>query len=100
MPVTSVRTASETSAARTWLMAAPLHQMQGEQDHVDELDARERNEDAAHAVDPDMPPQDGRGADRAVAHALQGERNQRDDDESVEDDGGEDRALRRGQPRD
>src|SRR5206468_13019549 len=97
MPVTSVRTASETSAARTWLMAAPLHQMQGDQDHVGELDARERNEDAAHAVDPDMPPQDGRGADRAVAHPLQGERDQRDDDESVEAGGGGGRGARRGQ---
>src|SRR5256886_13960122 len=97
MPVTPVRTTSETSAARRWLMSGLLYQAQRDQDHVHELDPRERDDNSPHAVDPDMTAQDGRGAERAVAHALQRQRDQRDDDQRVEDDGGENGALRRGQ---
>ena len=35
------------------------------------------------------------GADRPILHAAQRQRNQRDDDQGVEDDGRENRALRR-----
>ena len=58
------------------------------------------NDDAADAVDPHVTAQHGGGAERAIAHALQGQRDQRDDDQRVEDDGGQDRARRRGQPHD
>ena len=42
----------------------------------------------------------GSGADRPIAHAFQRQRNERDDDQRVEDDRREDGALRRRQPHD
>ena len=68
--------------------------MQGRDQEVDGLDADERDDDAAEAVDEEVPAQELRGADRAVGDPLQGERNERDDDQRVEDDRRQDRALR------
>src|SRR5690242_18871499 len=63
-------------------------------DHVDDLDPDERHEDAAQAVDQQVTAQQVGGADRAVLDPLQGQRNQRYDDQGVEDDRGQDGALR------
>ena len=62
-------------------------------DEVDQLDADERRDQAADAVDEEVAAQERGRADRAVAHALQRERDERRDDERVEDDRREDRAL-------
>src|SRR5580704_8525895 len=71
-----------------------LDQMQGGDDHIDRLDADERNDDAPDAVDHQVAAQQRAGADGAIGHALQSQRNQRDDDQRVEDDRRQDRALR------
>src|SRR5215813_9346744 len=78
----------------------PLHETESHEDHVHELDPRKRYEDAAHPVDPKVAPEDGRRADGTVADAAEGQRDERDDDQGVEDDGGEDSALRRGEMHD
>ncbi len=44
-------------------------------------------------IEDQVAPQDRGGPGRAVAHAAEGERDQRDDDERVEDHAGEDRRL-------
>src|SRR6478735_3804191 len=69
-------------------------------DEVDQLDADERRDDAAEAVDVEVAAQQLRRAARGVAHASQRKRNERDDDDSVEDHGGQDRRLRAVQPHD
>src|SRR5215469_11945932 len=71
-----------------------LRQADGGDDDVDELDADERHDDAADAIEPEVAPQDRGGTGRPVRDAAQGERDERDNDEGVEDDRREDRALR------
>src|SRR5215470_7416341 len=75
----------------------PLYEAEGHEDHVHELDPRKRDEDAAHAVDPEVAPEDGRRADGTVKDAAEGQRDERNDDQGVEDDGGENGTLRRGE---
>src|SRR5262249_21227409 len=102
-PVTRVRATRMTRAGRScvrMISTPPLHEAEGHEDHLPELDPRERDEDAAHAIDPEVAPEDGRRADGAVADAAEGQRDERDDDQGVEDDGGEDGALRRGEMHD
>src|SRR5215831_16148151 len=72
-----------------------LGEMHSGHHEVDRLDAEERNDDAADSVDQKVEPQQSGGADWAIAHALQRQRNERDDDQRVEDDRGQDGALRR-----
>src|SRR4030095_5135247 len=100
--VSAVNRTSETIAVRMCVsMESPLlHQTKGHENHVDQLYARERENDAPDTVDPDVTAQDGGGADGPVADALQGQRDQRDDDQRVEDDRRQDRALGRRQPHD
>src|SRR5262249_32109312 len=74
--------------------------VQGRDREVDGLDADERNDDAAYAVDQQVTAQQRPGADRAVGDALQRQRDQRDDDQRVEDDGRQDGALRARQAHD
>src|SRR4029077_13007221 len=75
-------------------------EMQGGDREVDRLDADERDDHAAAAVDPQVAPQQWAGPDRAIAHAFERQRNERDDDQRVEDDRRENGALRRRQPHD
>src|SRR5215467_6109066 len=92
-PVTRVSATRMTRAGRScarMMSSPPLHEAEGNKNHVHELDPRERDEDAAHAIDPEVAPQDGRRPDGAVAHATECQRDERDDDQGVEDDGGED----------
>ena len=58
-----------------------------------DLDADEGHDDAAEPVDEQVAPQERGGTDRAIADSLQRQRDQRDDDQRIEDDGGQDRAL-------
>ena len=51
-------------------------------------------DDSAEAVDQEVAAQHRGRAERPEPHAAQRERDQRDDHERVEDDGGEDRRLR------
>src|SRR5262252_3912212 len=101
-PVTRVSATRMTRAGRSCarMSSPPLYEAEGHEDHVHELDPRERDEDAAHAVDPEVAPENGRRANRTVADAAEGQRDERDDDQRVEDDGGEDGALRGGEMHD
>src|SRR5579883_3354648 len=67
----------------------------GGDQHVDELDANEGHDDAAEAVDEKIAPQNARRTHRTVGDAAQRQRDERNDDERVEDDCREDGALRR-----
>src|ERR1700755_3442969 len=69
-------------------------EVQGGDDEVDRLDADERDDDAADAVDEKVTAQQRAGADGAVGDAFQRQRDQRDNDERVEDDRRQNRALR------
>ncbi len=55
-------------------------------DEVDELDADERGDDAAESVDEEVATEDAAGADRAILHSAERQRDQEHDDERVEDD--------------
>ena len=57
-----------------------LDEVERGDDEIDELDADERNDDAAEAVDEQVALQNGERAHRFVGHAAQRQRNQRDDD--------------------
>src|SRR3974390_51940 len=61
---------------------------------VDRLDTDERNDDSAYTVDQQVAPQQRGGADRTIADAAQRQRNEGNDDQRIEDDRGQDRALR------
>src|SRR5215510_11715331 len=80
-PVTRVRATRMTRAGRSctrMMSTPPLHEAEGHEDHVHELDPRERDEDPAHPVDPEVAPEDGRRADGTVAHTAEGERDEGD----------------------
>ena len=85
-----------TSAGRSCVQHGSVSsgEAQGGDDEVDRLDADERHDDAAEAVDQEVAPQQRRRADRPVAHAPQRQRDQGDDDQRVEDDRRQDGALR------
>ncbi len=70
-----------------------LKPAEGDDGHINDLDADERNNDAAEAVDQKIARQQCACADRLISNALQRKRDQRDNDECVEDDRREDRAL-------
>ena len=67
-------------------------ELQDLQDGVDHLDADERHDDPADAIDQQVALEELGGGNRPAPHALQCQRNQRDDDDRVEDDGREGRA--------
>src|SRR6201991_3039408 len=74
-----------------------LRQSDQDQQHVDELDAYERHDHAAQAVHKQVAAKQRGGAQGAISHALQRQRDEEDDDQRVEDHRRQDRALRRGQ---
>ena len=74
--------------------AHSLDQVERDEREIDQLDPDERRDQAANAVNQHVPLKNLRRADRAVFHAAQRERNQRDDDERVENDRAEDGARR------
>src|SRR5450756_3099556 len=101
MPQITVRTASMRSAAmyclredgRRFIASSPesgdVHD-----DEVDPLDEYEWEDQAADAVDPQVPAEHGGGGGGPVLDAAQRERDQRDDDQRVEDDRRGDRRIR------
>ena len=71
-------------------------EVQGGHEHVDGLDADERDNDAADTVDEQVTLEDFCRTQGAELHSAQGQRNERNDDQRIEDDRAEDRAVRRG----
>lgn len=68
--------------------------MQYDQQHVDQFNADKRNHDSTHPIDQQVTSQQRTGSNRTIRKALQGERNERDNDQRVKDDGGQDRTVR------
>src|SRR6478736_6187941 len=68
-------------------MVTPSDEAKRDEQHVDDLDAEERHGDSADPVDQQVPAQQRSGTERAVAHALERKRNQKNDDQRVEDHG-------------
>src|SRR5258708_34143689 len=105
IPVSTVKTRSSRSPAmccRT--MPGRRFMMSPESwdeldDEVDELDTGERDDQAADAVDPQVPAEQRLCRGRPVAHAAQRQRDQRADDQRVEDDRRRDPRLRAEQRR-
>src|ERR1035437_253632 len=71
-----------------------LNEFERGDEDINGLDAGERNDDAAQAVDEQIALQNGKRANRFELHAAQRERNQCDDDEGVENDRAQNRAVR------
>ena len=59
-----------------------LNEVEGGDDEIDDLDADERHDDAAEAVDEQVALQNRERADGPEFHAAQRQRNQRDDDQA------------------
>src|SRR3984957_17203036 len=104
MPQITVKTSSRRKAAMNCLIEDGMRFMARSpesgvfhDDEVDYLDAREREDEPADAVDPQVPAEHLAGRGRLVADAAQRERYQRDDDQRVEDDRRGDRRGRAGQ---
>src|ERR1700685_1403550 len=97
MPVSTVRTAVATRAVMNVFTEKTSGEMQRGDHDVDSLDADERNNHAAEAVDNKIASQNRGGADRTVRHPAERQRNQRDDDQRVENYSRQNRALRRRQ---
>src|ERR1700677_4847099 len=75
-------------------------QVGGDQDDINQFDKHERHQNAAQPVNEHVVAQDDFRAERPVLDAFEGQRDQRHDDEGVEDDGAEDGALGRVQVHD
>src|ERR1700744_3949057 len=98
MPQITVKTSSRRKAATYCLiedgirfMARSPESGDVHDDEVDPLDACEWEDQAADAIDPQVPAEHLAGRRRLEGGAAQRERDQRDDDQRVEDDRGGDR---------
>src|SRR6516164_5172566 len=90
-PRITVRTSSIRSAATCWRTTrateGTISPDSGNElnDQVDQLDADERHDDSAQAIDPDIAAQHRGSTRRPIAHPAQRQRNQRHDDQRIED---------------
>src|SRR5579872_916560 len=99
-PSSTVVTTVIRNAIRRFFWIRMSREPQRRDDDVHDLDAHKGRDDAADAVDEEIAPQQRLGAHRTVRHAAQRERHQRDDDERIGDDRGQNRRLRRLEPHD
>src|SRR5262245_15914316 len=95
-----VTAAARRAMSKARPMTASLYQMDQLEDETEELDADEGRDEPSQAVDEQRAPQERRRPEGPVAHAAERQRDQQDDDDRVEDDGRQDRALRRRQAHD
>ena len=70
---------------------------QCDKSEIDDLDAHERCDQTAEAVDEQMPAEEMCGIDWPVLDSSQCERDQGDDNQGIKDDGGKNCALRASQ---
>src|ERR1700719_485360 len=96
-PNITVVTRVNQSAIRRFFFITSSNNSQIRQQYVDKLDSDKRSDDSPNAIDQQVALQQSRRTKRAVAHAAQSERDQGDDDQSVENYGGKDGRLRRAQ---
>src|SRR5580704_15150273 len=90
---TSIRSAGMSCANMVVLLGSD--EVQRHQHHIDQLDADEREQYAAHAINQHVPPQHRTGADGTVLDSPERQRDQGRDDESVKNDRRENGAVRR-----
>src|SRR5215475_14061981 len=83
-PVMRLRSTKITIAGRIVVVIAASLREQAEQE-IDRLDADERHDQPAQAIDEQVVAEQDRRLDRLVLHAAKCERDQGDDDEGVED---------------
>src|SRR5215470_8060725 len=93
-PVSTVSTTVIRIAISSPRINIPLGQPQPRDHHVDNLDSDERNDYPADPIDQQVARQDRGGTERPILDPAQRERDERDNDERVENDRGKDRALR------
>src|SRR5215472_7460952 len=99
MPVMTVMTRIITIAGRICLMSvASSGQTDGGDEDVDQLDTDERYDDPADTIEQQVATQDRRRTNRPVGDTAQRQRDQRDNDQRVEDDCRQNSALWRLQP--
>src|SRR5581483_2640565 len=91
-PRRTVRATVTATAVTIWRRSMSVHP-QGDEDDVDELDADERGDDAAQAVDQQVAAQDGGRPHGPELDALQSQGDERHDDQGVEDDRREDGGV-------
>src|ERR1700677_1842574 len=94
MPVRTVRTSVILMAIQRFIVITPLGEVQHADDDVDGLDTDEGHDDTAETVDQEVAAENRGSTEGAILNAAQGERNQRHDDQGVEDDRGKNCALR------
>src|ERR1700683_5651616 len=94
MRVSATRTTIAGRISRNMTLCSSS-QMQDRDHEIDGLDADKRNDHAADSVDQKIAQKQRTGTDRSVAHTLQRKRNERDDDQRVENDCRKDGAFRR-----
>src|ERR1700682_6547161 len=99
--MTSSAAVMRSETTRWFFMRASrdLGQPHGVQQQVDQFDANERDDHPAEAVDQQIASKDAAGAERTISDPFQRQRNERDDDERVENHGRENGGLRRRQVR-
>src|SRR5215831_4120327 len=91
----TVITSSIATAGQTCLSMVSSRKADSGNEQVDQLDADERNDDAAEAIDQKIAAQQAGGADRTIGNAAQRQRDQGDNDQCIEDDRRQDGALGR-----
>src|SRR5688572_18932700 len=96
-PVRAHSTTVSNSAGLTWWrsMAIASDESKDDEKQVEQLDAHEGHDQAAEPVDEQVAAQHGRGGSRTVGDAAERQRDERDDDERVEDHARQNRRLRR-----
>src|SRR5215831_13593506 len=93
-PVSTVSTTVIRIAVSSVRISIPLGQPQRRDQHVDNLDSDEWNDYAADTIDQQVARQDRGGTERPILDPAQRQRDERDNDERVENYRGKDRALR------
>src|SRR5678810_416970 len=88
---TVAMTAPRISEKNSFILS---NQVKSHDNHINHFDAGERNNDAAHAIDQQVALKYRQRTNGLVGYAAQRERNQRDDDERVENDGAQNGAGR------
>src|SRR5580704_15295151 len=94
-PKITVVTKVNHSEIRRFFFIASSNHPKIRQQHVDEFDSEKRGNNSTHAVDQQIALQQGRGAKRTIAHSTKSQRNESNDNQSVENYGREDCRFRR-----
>src|SRR5689334_23370219 len=94
IPVIRVMTMIIMIAGRNCFdIGATSREPDGGDQKIDQFDTGKRDGNPSETINEQIPAQDAGRAHGAIRNTLQRQRNQRDDDKSIENDRGQDRAL-------